>query len=282
MSNIISIDEQYLENEIFIKLNWNNILIQRYAISNYGRLYDLYKKTFVAYSVDKDGYFMASIKIEENDIGYKKIRVHRFELMSFYPISNFEEMQVNHRDGNKQNLLLSNLEWKTPMGNTRHGWKNDLNNNVGINNGNGKLTDEMIHSICNLIDQGYSGYDICDKLGVVNVVERKRILSHINSIKNGKTHKYISAGYRFMNNQLPVQFGENLIYLICNFLSDKTRDYTYKEIMDHLQISNNHRLQFKIFINDIINGRTGKNISKLYGDLKRPKDFNDRNDYLMS
>lgn len=65
--------------ENWVYLNWNGMILGRYLISNYGRLFDLRDMRFVNYSVDKDGYYCASIHVE--NVGFKKIRVHRFELL---------------------------------------------------------------------------------------------------------------------------------------------------------------------------------------------------------
>lgn len=268
--------------EKWVTLNWNGILVNRYYISSKGRIYDTERDIILSYSIDKDGYYMASIKINENNIGYKKIRVHRFELLSFDYIDNFIEMQVNHKDGNKQNLELSNLEWITPIGNTRHGWDNGLNKNIGANNGVGKYTDEDVHKICQLIDQGYRNCDICDAFGITDKRERMTFNGSISGIRYGKTHRNISINYNFMrgakmSNRYSLAYAE----LVCKFLSDPERDFSYKEIMDYLEIPNNERKNFKIFIDDLLRGRTCKSVTDKY-DIRKPRLDKDEFSYLMN
>lgn len=48
---------------------------------------------------------------------------HRLVCESFYPLSEFPEGQVNHKDGNKDNNYYKNLEWCTRSENIRHGFK---------------------------------------------------------------------------------------------------------------------------------------------------------------
>lgn len=268
--------------EKWVSLNWNGIIVERYDISSKGRIYDKYKRTFVSYSIDKDGYFMASIHIEENNIGYKKIRVHRFELLSFDFNPNYMNLQVNHKNGNKQDLDINNLEWITPIGNTRHGWDTGLNNNIGINNGVGKYTDQDIHKICQLVDQGYSNADICTMFNIMDTPNRKIFSALISGIKSGRTHRNISINYKFMQggnekNRYSLEFAE----LVCQFLSDKNRNFSYKEIMDYLEIPNSERKNFKIFIDDLIFGRTCKSVTSKY-DLHKPGLDKDDFSYLMN
>ena len=49
LGNIISFN-----NEIFVQVIWNNTLVTRYLVSNYGRFYDTLNKRFLSQSTDKD------------------------------------------------------------------------------------------------------------------------------------------------------------------------------------------------------------------------------------
>lgn len=51
---------------------------------------------------------------------YKVIRVHRAVATAFLGDPPFDGAQVNHKDGNKQNNNVSNLEWCTRSENRRH------------------------------------------------------------------------------------------------------------------------------------------------------------------
>lgn len=278
----VSLYEDPTPHEAWTALNWNGLIVRRYSISSKGRIYDHDNRCFVRYSVDKDGYYMASITIEENDIGYKKIRVHRFELLSFEYNPMYYRLQVNHKDGNKQNLELSNLEWVTPIYNTRHGWENGLNNNIGINNGSGKYSDTDIHKICKLIDQGYTNAEICTAFGYTDKKERIRFNGTVSSVRYGKTHRNISVNYNFMKDaNVKNMYSLDFANLVCQFLSDATRDYSYKEIMDYLQIPNNERKNFKIFIDDLLRGRTCKSVTENYI-LRKPRMDKDEFSYLMN
>ena len=186
-------------SEIWTILNWNGVLIPRYQVSNYGRLFDNQYNIFVGCSLDKDNYLMASIHIGREDFGcpYKKIRLHRFILMSFDFRPDFADLYVNHKDGDKLHIELSNLEWSLPIENTQHGWENNLNKNIGIKNGNGKYDESMIMKICESIDAGLSNAEICNVFNVFEKSERMRLNATISGVRNRKTHKYISCNYSF-------------------------------------------------------------------------------------
>ena len=268
--------------EFWAILNWNGILVPRYSISSKGRIYDNYRKIYLSYSTDKNGYFMASIHIKENNIGFKKVRVHRVELMSFDYNENYMNLETNHKDGNKQNLDLSKLEWAYPIQNTRHGWDTGLNKNRGLVNGVGKYSDDQIHQICKLIDEGKTNAEICTIYGITAKKERMVFSALVSGIKYGRTHRNISVNYNFMKganvqNRYSLEFAE----LVCKFLSDTSRKYTYKEIMDYLEIPNAERKNFKIFIDDLLGGRTCKSITEKY-DLHKPEIGKDEFSYLMS
>lgn len=67
---------------------------------------------------DKDGYKL--IGHTYKDGRRKTLKVHRLVLQTFSPIENMDKMDVNHKDGDKENNELENLEWVTHLENIRH------------------------------------------------------------------------------------------------------------------------------------------------------------------
>jgi hypothetical protein len=87
-----------------------------YEISSYGNLRNKTTKYILNPSI-KSGYLCSSLR---DDGGYNKsVKIHRLVALSF--ITNIENKQtVNHKDHNKLNNNLSNLEWATTSEQNKH------------------------------------------------------------------------------------------------------------------------------------------------------------------
>ena len=78
------------------------------------------------------------LKDHAQNSGYRKVTicyngkyynrlVHRLVLLSFTTLlPNYKKLQVNHKDGDKTNNVLTNLEWVTQEENMRHAIENGL------------------------------------------------------------------------------------------------------------------------------------------------------------
>jgi len=76
----------------------------------------------------------------------KLIKVHQLAAAAFLgPCP--KGKQVNHRDGNKPNNAVGNLEYMTPSENTQHGFRLGLISNAGERHPGSKLTDSMVRAI---------------------------------------------------------------------------------------------------------------------------------------
>ena len=91
----------------------------RYIASSDGKIYNRQglEKSQVT---DKWGYKTVGLRVDRKK---KRFFVHRLVLMAFLPCDNMHALQVNHKDENKQNNNLSNLEWCTNEYNQRYGTK---------------------------------------------------------------------------------------------------------------------------------------------------------------
>jgi len=81
---------------------------------------------------DKNGYFIIG-RIKKTDGTCHTSRVGRLVLQSFVPNTD-STMQVNHKDGNRKNDSLENLEWVTCSENIRHSFYQLNKNQKGIKN----------------------------------------------------------------------------------------------------------------------------------------------------
>ena len=110
------------------------------------------------------------------------LKVHRLVATSFLPMERGKD-QVNHKDGDKRNNCLSNLEWCTRGENIAHAYKNSLRSATGTDNSR-CLTDEAtVREICLLLQKGYSCASIRDlgyKYGLVRKIKDKSNWKHIS------------------------------------------------------------------------------------------------------
>lgn len=88
----------------------------KYVFYSDGRIYSNYKKTFLQPALSADGYLKVA---PYDDMGKQHtIAVHRLIALAFIPNPDPEKYtQVNHKDENKLNNDISNLEWVTPQEN---------------------------------------------------------------------------------------------------------------------------------------------------------------------
>jgi hypothetical protein len=106
-----------------------------------GKEYCLIEDLDYLYKIDVEGN-MFSLKGNEKKLkpfiknGYKAIRIQHnnkfynyyiHRLLAFYWVGGYElNLEVNHKDGNKLNNKITNLEWVTRSQNTKHAWDNGL------------------------------------------------------------------------------------------------------------------------------------------------------------
>lgn len=103
---------------------WKNInfLNNYYQISNKGNIRHIKSKriNILKPHKDKNGYLIISLYINKK---FQTFKLHRLVAQAFIP--NPDNLpQVNHKDGNKLNNCVNNLEWCTCRENINHAVKN--------------------------------------------------------------------------------------------------------------------------------------------------------------
>nr|DAP22880.1 MAG TPA: homing endonuclease [Caudoviricetes sp.] len=115
---------------------------------------------------------------------------HRLVMICFNPIENYEEMQVNHKDGNKLNNSFDNLEWCTNQENRIHAVKIGLAASLkGESNPASKLLESQVIDIIQ---------DLLHNVPYSVIAKRYNCSkSTICAIKNKRNWKYLTQDINF-------------------------------------------------------------------------------------
>ena len=90
-----------------------------YQISNFGRVKSFYfKKHRILKHHKVKGY--SNVELYKNK-KKKQFYIHRLVMENFCPIENMNVLDVNHKDEDKSNNHISNLEWMTHKDNLNYG-----------------------------------------------------------------------------------------------------------------------------------------------------------------
>lgn len=108
--------------------------------------------------------------------------VHRFVAEAW--IDNPENLpEVNHKDCNRQNNKINNLEWCTHSYNIEYSYDTAGRSALGENNARCKTDEAEVIEICELLQSGLSAAQVRDKghdYRLVRAIKRRQNWSHIS------------------------------------------------------------------------------------------------------
>lgn len=227
------IDEEMEEKEIWVTYD------RDYDISNYGRVRHKYYGKFgsishyriISGSLHKDGYIFATLH-------GKQYPVHRLIAKFFHCETYSEGLVVNHKDGNKQNNFVDNIEWVTQKENIKHSHENNLQPRK-VATYTGKFTSEQREEIKALWDNGeLSRRQISNMYGVSHTC--------INNIINDK-YKYAGKVNLYEEVARPIVDTLNEMrdsWLECD--SEEERKTIWYSILQLLPVSYNQRATIQL------------------------------------
>lgn len=114
-------------------------------------------------------------------------------------------VEVNHINGDKMDYSFSNLEWVTRSQNHRHALETGLRE-VGDRLYNGTVSDDLVHIVCQELQDGCLPKDISDKHGLSHHVVRK--------IRDGSTYFHIRKLYP-IDHKFRTELSENTVRWVC-------------------------------------------------------------------
>lgn len=147
-----------------------------YEVSSLGRVRNLKTGKIRKPVVHHSGYLQ--LNLVKEDGSKKTVYIHRVVAFAFCnPPKNWKELTVNHKDGNKENVEATNLEWISMSDNLKHARLTGLNPIDGEMNGRALLTAEQVLWIRNVYiprDKEFGQKALAEKFNV-----SKATISHI-------------------------------------------------------------------------------------------------------
>jgi hypothetical protein len=123
-----------------------------YAISNLGRVKRVAPSRngqavvgAIRKPVNLSGYLAVTLSAAGK--GRVLVLVHRLVALAFLGEPPHPDMEVNHKDADRQNARLDNLEWVSRSDNHRHAYREGYANAKGEANGYSKLTEAAVIDI---------------------------------------------------------------------------------------------------------------------------------------
>lgn len=152
-----------------------------YYISDYGNVYSIRRSKILKVWNSPHKYQRITLSKK----GYEKsFCIHRLVATVFIPNPEGKK-SINHKDGNKHNNHVSNLEWVTPYENTKHavslGLIAPFKNESGELHPAAKLNNVDIAMIKILCQNGFTQEQIGKRFGIH--------ATHVSAIKLNKTWK---------------------------------------------------------------------------------------------
>lgn len=93
---------------------------------NFGQVLSKRTNKILKQSISKTGYYTIATKIGGRNGISKCFKVHRWIAEIFIP-NDLNKPFINHKDGNKLNNSIDNLEWVTNSENVKHAYSIGLN-----------------------------------------------------------------------------------------------------------------------------------------------------------
>lgn len=158
-----------------------------YAFTEDGRVFNTkFDRELKPYISTTTGYLYVTLR--HTDGRYRPTAVHRILAKLFIPNPN-NLPQVNHKDGNKTNCTVENLEWTTNQLNIQHAYDNNLIPKLEERYNNVNPV-EKIHWVCQLLEEGLYGNK---EIEAITGITYKTV----GQIKYRKQWKDISSAYKW-------------------------------------------------------------------------------------
>lgn len=152
---------------------WKDVIEfpELFMVSSHGRVWSKRSSRILKQTKLKTGYLTIASKIGGRTGRNICKRVHRWAAEAFIPNPESKPF-VNHKDGDKENNHIDNLEWCTAAENTSHAYSMGLiSSAVGEDVGSSKLTNHDVTMIRQLYAEGsHTHRSLGERFGVCHTV----------------------------------------------------------------------------------------------------------------
>ena len=206
-----------------------------YIVSTYGRVFSVRRLSGndidvheMVHSIKKSGYHEIALCRWDHK-NRKYILIHRLVALMFIP-NPYNKPAVNHKDGNKSNNYIWNLEWVTNSENVQHAYSTGLHKiRRGEEIGDNKFTEKQVRELCEFLSSPNNKYPLSYIYTITPISK-----DMVRNIIRGKSWKHVTCDYdlsSYLNYLSELKNKElNKIHFICNSLeSDR---FTVKELVE--------------------------------------------------
>jgi hypothetical protein len=146
-----------------------------YKVSNTGKVFSCRRQKYLSQKSDKDGYKEVCLCVDEVR---KYKRVHRLVAEAFIPNEEYLPI-INHKDGDKTNNHVSNLEWTTNYGNVIHGFNTNIEGKTLSS-----LSKEEMLLVVDMYRSGYKHYEISERFNL----KKQKDGTIFKELSDGRVH----------------------------------------------------------------------------------------------
>lgn len=147
--------------------------------------------------------------------------------------------KLNHKDGNKLNDTMSNLEWCTGSQNQRHAVETGLKGK-GEELYNAELSEDQVHEICRRLEDGFKVNELASEFSVSKDIIRK--------IRAGDTYFHIRKLYTNIPHKYQTELSESTVRWVCEKILKGFGDKPISNLSDNKNVTaiECKRIRYKI------------------------------------
>ena len=176
-----------------LKIEWRKVYLDgmetNYEISSDGLLRNIKTNHIRKWQKSDDGYCKCTIEFNNH---FYKVSAHRLVALAFIPNPD-NKPEVNHKDGDKSNNDISNLEWVTSSENTKHAIELGLKWYFGArgeDNPRNIYTENQINRACKMMENPINRPILIEKITGVSRIT-------LYKIRKGESWNHIACNYEF-------------------------------------------------------------------------------------